>query len=101
MKKILGIFSLAACLSLVMGQAALAADGAALYKRFCAGCHGQSGEKGTGGTEPIKGQDIQKMLVGYKDGSFGGKQKAAMQSVVKKLSDDDVKAVSDYVKGLE
>lgn len=101
MKKLLGVLSLGACLVLLMGQGALAAEAADIYKRSCAGCHGQSGEKKTGGTEAIKGKNIQPMLAGYKDGSFGGKQKATMQNIVKKISDEDLKAVADYVKGFK
>ena len=102
MKRILGIISSMACLVLLMGQMTVAAeDGAAVFKRQCAGCHGQKAERSTGGTQAIHGQDIQKMLIGYKDGSFGGKQKATMQNVVKKLSGDDIKAVSDFVKGIK
>lgn len=104
MKRILCVCGLAACLALAMGQFAFAADGATIFKRFCAGCHGQSGENSAGGSDPIKGRssaDIQKMLLGYKDGSFGGKHKATMQNVVKKLSDDDVRAVADYIETLK
>lgn len=104
MRKTLFILAVSACMALGFGQLALAADGAAVFKRSCAGCHGQNAERGTGGTQPIKGRsaaDIQKMLRGYADGSYGGKQKATMQNVAKKLSADDLKAVAEHVGGLK
>lgn len=79
-------------------------DGAALYKKSCAGCHGANGERKVGGSEALHGKssaEIEKMLLGYKDGSFGGKQKGTMQNVMKKLSDEQTKAVSDFVGTLQ
>lgn len=104
MKKLFVLFGVLACLTFGLSHLALAADGATMYKRSCAGCHGQSAERGAGGTAPIVGKssgEIQKMLLGYKDGSFGGKQKNSMVNVVKRLADDDIKAISDFVGSLK
>lgn len=97
MKKTLFISALMACLIFSAAQTGMAADGAAIYKRQCASCHGQKGEK----PEGMAGQDTYKMLVGYKDGSYGGEKKKIMQNAVKKLSDEDMKAVAEHIKGLK
>lgn len=84
---------------LFIASAALAADGAALYKSGCAGCHGMDGSKPTGNTTPLKDLDaatILSLLQGYKAGTQGGAHKEVMQRVVKEHSDEDLKAVADY-----
>lgn len=99
MKKFAGILAVAVFICFA-GNSALAADGAALYKRNCAGCHGMHGEKNTGGTQPLQGRNaasIQTMLLGYKAGSYGGAQKGMMQKIVAKLADDELQSIADYV----
>ncbi len=101
MKKI--FCTLTTALLLFAGTSLYAADGAALYKS-CGGCHGADGSKKAGESEPLKGQsaeDILKKLRGYADGSYGGKQKAMMANIVKKHSEDELKAVSDYIGTLK
>ena len=99
MKKILLLLSLTAFVC--AGTAAFAEDStAALYKSRCAGCHGADGTKSTGGSPPIKGMsssDIETKLHGYVDGTYGGKLKNMMINLSKKLSDDEVKALADYI----
>jgi cytochrome c len=77
-----------------------ASDGAALYNK-CKACHGADGTKvPAGAEEALKGQsaaDIEKMLTGYKDGSFGGEKKATMQRMTANLSPEDIKALADYI----
>ena len=79
----------------------LAADGAALYKK-CAGCHGAKGEKkALGKSAVLTGLDAAKViedLQGYKAGTLdlhgmGGLMKGQVAS----FSDDDIKAVSEYI----
>ncbi len=97
MKKLLCLLS--AGFVLFAGLAFAAADGAAIYKA-CAGCHGADGSKKTAEAAPLKGQnsdEVLKKLHGYADGSYGGKQKAMMTNIVKKHSDEDLKAVADYI----
>lgn len=96
MKKYLVFFFL----SIFVIPMAFAADGAEMYKASCAGCHGADGGKSAGGTAPLKGQKpdaVLKMLQGYADGSFGGKQKAVMENVVKKLSPQELETLSTYI----
>lgn len=82
----------------------LAADGAAIYKA-CAGCHGANGEKAAlGKSQIIKGWDVAKTelaLKGYKDGSYGGAMKGVMKGQVARLSDADIKAVSEHIASLK
>jgi len=67
----------------------------------CAGCHGQHAEKkALGKSQIIKGWDSSKVehaLNGYKDGSYGASMKAIMKGQASKLSDADIKAVSEYI----
>ena len=98
MKKCLAILSLT--VFAFAASMALAADGAEMFKASCAGCHGADGGKSAGGTTPLKGQKadaVLKMLQGYADGSFGGKQKAVMENIVKKHSAEDLKTLADYI----
>ncbi len=81
-----------------------AADGAALYKS-CAGCHGANGEKAAlGKSQIIKGWEASKTeaaLKGYKDGSYGAAMKGVMKGQVARLSDADIKAVSEFIASLK
>jgi len=88
----------------VLGASSLFAGGADLYKR-CAGCHGVNGEKkALGKSEAIKSWDTEKTfaaLKGYKDGSYGGAMKGVMKGQVIRLSDDDLKAISEHISTLK
>lgn len=79
---------------------ALAADGAAAYKK-CAACHGANGEKAALGKSKVISEmtkaDIETSLHGYKDGSYGGAMKALMKGQVANLSDDDIKAIAEMI----
>lgn len=80
-----------------------ASDGEALYAK-CRACHGADGSKAPAGTQAvIKGKsasEIESMLTGYKNGTFGGDKKATMERLAKPLSDDDIKALAAYISGL-
>jgi len=86
------------------GATLMAADGAALFAK-CAGCHGQDGKtKALGKSNPIAGlaaDEIVKDLQGYKAGTLN---KHGMGGVMKgqaaALSDDDMKALADYISKL-
>ena len=99
MKKIILSLTVLGAMSL------MAADGAALYKK-CAGCHGAKGEKkALGKSAVIAGQDAAKtveQLKGYKAGTLnvhgmGGLMKGQVAS----YSDEDIKAVAEYIHGLK
>jgi len=69
----------------------------------CVGCHGTKFEKKALGKSKIvkdmSKDDIVKALKGYKDGSYGGAMKGTMKPYVAKLSDADIVALADAIKG--
>jgi len=69
----------------------------------CKGCHGANFEKKALGVSKIvkdmSKEDIVKALKGYKDGSYGGAQKATMTGQVAALSDADMAAIADEILG--
>lgn len=69
----------------------MAQDGATLFKK-CAMCHGPNGEGKMG--PAIAGKDVTDVLMnGGKKGPHAGKFAG--------LTDDQIKAVAEYVKGLK
>jgi len=80
------------------------ADGASIYAK-CKGCHGADGSTPAMHVETavLKGKsaaDIEKMLKGYAEGTYGGAKKTIMKVQAKKLSEADIKAVADYISKL-
>jgi len=69
----------------------------------CIGCHGANFEKKALGTSMIvkdmSKEDIVKALKGYKDGTYGRAQKGLMKGQVASLSDADIEALADAIKG--
>jgi len=69
----------------------------------CVGCHGANFEKKAMGqskvVKDLSKEDIVKALKGYKDGSYGGAMKAMMKGQVASLSDADIGAMADVIKG--
>ena len=86
------------------GAALMAADGKAIFDAQCKSCHGADGKmKALGKSAPVAGsKTVEADLKGYKAGTTN---KAGMGSVMKgnaaKLSDADIKAVSDYIATLK
>lgn len=90
---------------LILGATSLfAADGASLYKA-CASCHGQNAERpALGKSQIIKGWEAKKTedaLNGYKNGSYGGAMKGVMKGQVARLSNDDIKAIAQFISTLK
>jgi mono/diheme cytochrome c family protein len=93
-----------AALFFARGATAVAADGAAIYKKDCAKCHGETGAadtpvakamkvpalKGDANVEKMSAADIAARITGN----------AKHPAAVKSLSADDAGAVAAYVKGL-
>ncbi len=98
MKKTIQMIAVFALLSLSFSV--YAADGKVLYKK-CSACHGEDGSKKALGTgHPLKGQtaeDLLKKMKGYQDGSYGGKKAAIMKRNLSKLTDEDLKALAEYI----
>ena len=69
----------------------------------CAGCHGANFEKkAMGKSKVVKDMskaDIIAALKGYKAGTYGGAMKGIMAGQVKSLSDADITAIADSIKG--
>ena len=69
----------------------------------CVGCHGTKFEKhALGKSKVVKDmskEEIVKALKGYKDGSYGGPMKGTMKPYVASLSDADIAALADAIKG--
>jgi cytochrome c-type protein NapB len=69
----------------------------------CVGCHGTNFEKhAMGKSKVVKDMskaDIVAALKGYKDGSYGGAMKGIMKGQVTSLSDADMQAIADSIKG--
>lgn len=94
----------ASCLALMTCSAALAADGAAIYKAQCSKCHGDTGHADTGIAKamkvpPLAGDaNLQKMSAA--DIANRIKTNTKHPPNIKSLSDDDVNAVAAFVKQL-
>ncbi|MCF6206582.1 MAG: c-type cytochrome [Sulfurovum sp.] len=91
--------------TLFAGSTLLMADGAALFAK-CAGCHGQKGEKAAlGKSAIIGGEDAAKtieLLKGYKAGTLNQHGMGQlMKGQVASMSDEDIKAVAEYIAGLK
>lgn len=87
----------------VLGLSSLmAADGAKLYAAKCAECHGTNGkEVSVSGKAIAGGSGALAKLTGYKNGTFGGDQKAIMQGNVATLSDSELSTIASYVDTLK
>jgi cytochrome c553 len=113
MKKTI-ISTLLVGITLVAGDAAsvyksgvlLPVNGEAIYKKQCATCHGDNGEKiAFEGSVAITGMDKIKLAKELKDYRYGSINKygygALMKSVLADLSWDEIDGVSAYVNGLK
>ncbi|HMW24556.1 MAG TPA: cytochrome c [Burkholderiaceae bacterium] len=83
-----------------------ALDGAALYKdKTCNACHGPTGNKPLMPDYPkIAGQNakyIEKQMQDIKSGARANGNSAAMKGVMHLVSDDDIKAIADYLSKLK
>ncbi len=76
------------------------ADAPAKYAT-CKACHGTKGEVNTMSKEMIPANltkaEVEKALHGYKDGTYGGATKGLMKAQVAKLTDDEIKALAEYI----
>ncbi|WP_149716263.1 c-type cytochrome [Campylobacter concisus] len=100
MKKLLIVSSVAALLS----TAAFAADGAAIYKK-CIACHGAKAEKMFNNKVPaltsLDAAAIEEALKGYKTGANKFGLGAMMKPIAAPMSDEDAKAVAEYIQTLK
>ncbi|QOG13314.1 c-type cytochrome [Arcobacter sp. FWKO B] len=75
-------------------------DAVKLYAK-CVACHGTNGEKvALGKSKIIKDmskEDFIAAMKGYQDGTYGAAMKGIMASQVKGLSEDEIKAIANYI----
>jgi mono/diheme cytochrome c family protein len=96
------VISLAAML-LVASLASWAADdGAALYKKKCAGCHGASGEGKPAMKAPaLKGTSFEANQIAEHITKGEPGSKAPHTKGIAGLNDEQAKAIAEYVKTLK
>jgi mono/diheme cytochrome c family protein len=83
-----------AAVAMMMTTAALAEDGAALYKAKCTACHGAAGEGKMG--PALKGKtNVADVLTN------GGKSKAPHTKAMAGITADQAKDIQTYVSGLK
>jgi cytochrome c len=67
----------------------------------CIGCHGANGEKvALGKSKVIRDMtkaDLEKSLLGYQNGTYGGAMNRFMKAQVKNLSAADIKAIANKI----
>jgi cytochrome c553 len=75
-------------------------DGAKLYAK-CASCHGANGEKvALNVSKVIKDfskENFISAVKGYQNGTYGGTMKTLMMGQVKSLTENEIKAIADYI----
>ncbi|MBR8462668.1 c-type cytochrome [Campylobacter sp. faydin G-24] len=100
MKKMLIVSGVVAMLATSM----FAADGATIYKK-CAACHGQKAEKMFSNKVPVlttlDTAAIIDAIKGYKTGVNKFGMGAMMKPIATPMSDDDIKAVAEYIQTLK
>jgi cytochrome c len=97
-KLLIGVLTL-----LMVNLTALAADdGASLYKKKCAGCHGASGEGKSGMKAPaLKGSALDAGQITDHITKGEPSSKAPHNKGISGLTDEQAKAIADYVKTLK
>lgn len=107
MKKII-VGSLALGAAFFLSSAAFAADGAAVYKAKCAACHGADGQgtamapafKGSDYVKTAKDAEISEVITKGREGAAKKYKQFALGMPKQTLAEDEVKAVTDYLRTL-
>lgn len=99
------VITVSAVLFTLFTGTAMAADGATLYKtKTCTACHGKDAKTPIMPSYPkIAGQNAAYALQQMKDIKSGARnngQTAAMKGVMHLVSDEEMKALADYVASL-
>ena len=94
--------SLAVVLLIGCSPSWAAADGAAIYKTKCAGCHGASGEGKPAMKAPaLKGTTLNVNQIADRITKGQSGSKAPHSKGMPGLNDEQAKAIADYVKTLK
>lgn len=96
------ILSLAVMLLVSTSFSLAAADGAALYKGKCAGCHGANGEGKPAIKAPaLKGTSLEVDQIVQHLTKGEATSKAPHNKGIAGLTDEQAKAIAEYVKSLK
>jgi len=95
-------------LATLAGESATAADGKALYTKYCAGCHGETGHADTKKGKATKAKSFHEAELSAKltgpDGAAlvtkNVRENRKHKLVSKKVSDEDLAAIAVYVKAV-
>jgi mono/diheme cytochrome c family protein len=91
-----------AAVLLIGAMAAWAADGAALYKSKCSGCHGVNGEGKPAIKAPaVKGTSLDADALVAHITKGEATSKAPHNKGIAGLTEDQAKAIADYIKALK
>ena len=91
-----------AAVILIGSTASWAADGAALYKSKCAGCHGANGEGKPAIKAPaVKGTNLDADALVAHITKGESTSKAPHNKGIAGLTDDQAKAIAEYIKTLK
>jgi len=101
MKKLMTLVVLA-----IAAAPVLAVDGAKLYaEKTCNACHGPTGSKPLMPDYPkIAGQNAkyaERQMLDIKSGARANGNSAAMKGVMHLVSDEEIKAIADYISKLK
>jgi cytochrome c len=95
------VVSLAA-MSLILGSASWAADGAALFKSKCSACHGASGEGKAAMKAPaLKGTSLEASQIVEHITKGEPTSKPPHNKGISGISDEQAKSIADYIKSLK
>ena len=96
------VISLAAILLAVSLTSVAADDGAVLYKKKCAGCHGANGEgKPAIKAPPLKGTSLEVNQIAQHVTKGEPESKAPHNKGIAGLNDEQAKAVAEWIKSLK
>jgi len=104
--KLSALFAVSACLLLTLPVKAIAADGAELYKtKTCTACHGKDAKTPIMPSYPkLAGQNAAYALQQMQDIKSGARANglsAGMKGVMHLVSEDEMKALADYISSLQ
>ena len=105
MLKVKGAALLATSLVVMMSSTAFAADGKDLYTaKGCTACHGADAKSPIMPQYPkIAGQGkeyLVQQMTDIKSGARSNGQSAVMKGVIASVSEDEIKALAEYLSGL-
>ena len=105
MNKIKSVVVAAGVAGMLLGAASVFADGAALYtQKLCQTCHGLDAKTPIAPNYPkLAGQNAaycETQVKDIKSGARSGGMTAAMKPLVQAVTDDEIKAICEYLAGL-